>query len=98
MILVRDLFRLHFGRAKEAVELAREARRIEEAEGNPVSRLLTDAVGDYYTLVLESEYPSLAAYEERTSRGMASDEWKQWYARFVPLVREGRREVFRVVE
>ena len=98
MIRVHDIFRLHFGKAKEAIELAREGRRIEQEAGNPIGRLLTDQVGEYYTLVFESEYESLADYERRLQGGMDSEEWKRWYARFTPLVREGRREIYRIVE
>jgi len=98
VIVVREIFQLHFGKAREAIELAREGRRLEEAAGAAASRMLVDVTGTHYTLVLEAEYESLAQFEERSRKGMDTPEWKAWYARFVPLVREGRREIFRVVE
>jgi hypothetical protein len=98
MILVRDVFHLHFGKAREALELAREGARIETSAGYRVRRILTDLTGQYYTLVMESEFESLGQYEEGLRQGLSSGEWKQWYARFTPLVREGRREIYRIVE
>jgi hypothetical protein len=98
MILVRDVFHLHFGKAREAVELAREGGRIEERGGYRVRRILTDLTGEYYTLVMESEFESLGQYEEALREGLSAGEWKEWYARFTPLVREGRREIYRIVE
>lgn len=98
MIVVRDIFQLHFGKAREAVALAKEMRTIEQAAGYPVSRLLTDVVGEYYTLVMESTFENLADHEKGLSQGTQDQGWRDLYARFVPLVRSGRREIFRVVE
>lgn len=98
MILVRDVFRLQFGRAREALAALREGLEIEAAGGAPVGRVLVDMTGDYYTLVLESEYRSLGDFERLSQQGMSSPAWRAWYAKFTPLVREGRREIFRVVE
>jgi hypothetical protein len=95
MIIVRDVFQLHFGKSKEALALMREGRELERKMGYPVSRLLTDVVGSYYTLVSESNFESLADFEKVMN---FSPEWREWYAKFTPLVREGRREIFRVVE
>ena len=95
MIVVRDVFQLHFGKAKEALELMREGRELERKLGYPVSRLLTDVTGPYYTLISESNFESLTAFEQAIN---FSAEWRAWYAKFTPLVREGRREIFRVVE
>jgi hypothetical protein len=97
MILVRDVFRLHFGKAREAVALAREGMEIERRAGYGVRRILTDLVGDYYTLVFESEFESLADFERAVTQGFQEPEWKEWHARFLPLTREGRREIFRIV-
>jgi hypothetical protein len=98
MIVVRDIFELHFGRAREAIELGKELEEIERQSGQTRrGRVLTDVTGRYYTMVVESEYESLAEYEERQNTEMGAREWKEWYGRFVPLVQEGRREILRVV-
>jgi hypothetical protein len=95
MIIVRDVFQLHFGKSKEALSLMREGRKLELKLGYPVSRLLTDVAGTYYTLVSESNFESLADFEKVMN---FTPEWREWFAKFTPLVREGRREIFRVVE
>jgi len=62
MIVVRDIFRLKFGKAKEATALWKQAMGIMKRAGygNAGNRLLTDLAGEaYYTLVLESSYDSL---------------------------------------
>ena len=99
MILVRDIFQLKFGQAREAIAVCQEGFELHMRlgfTGNP--RLLTDLIGpDYYTLVLENTYDSLAAYEQAGREAFASDEWRSWYQRFVPLAAGGRREIFNVV-
>ena len=97
MILVRDVFQLRFGAAREAVALWREGLEFLRRSGGARDvRLLTDLAGPYYTLVLESTYDSLSAYDRDMHEAM-TDEWRHWYARFVPLVQSGHREMFNVV-
>lgn len=96
MILVRDIFQLHFGKSREALELMREGTALEIEMGYPVRRVLTDLSGPYYTLVAESLFENLADFERAATNFSA--EWRAWYGRFTPLVREGRREIFRVIE
>lgn len=96
MILVRDVFQLHFGKSKEALELMKEGNALDIQTGYPVRRVLVDLAGPYYTLVMESLFENLADFERVATN--FSPEWRAWYGRFTPLVREGRREIFRVVE
>lgn len=98
MIVVRDIFQLQFGKARDAVAALQEGQRRLTEKGYEVSRIMTDVTGEYYTLVMESTYESLAAYEESLSKAIQDADWKEVYSRFVPLVKSGRREIFRVVE
>jgi hypothetical protein len=98
MIIVRDIFQLHFGKAREAIALLKEMREFERAQGYPVSRILADVTGTYYTLVSESQFARLGDLETALSEIGNDQAWRDNYARFIPLVREGRREVFRVIE
>ena len=98
MILVRDVFRLHFGKAREATALLPEGLQFMRRSGEVrEARALTDLTGPYYTLVLESTYEGLAAYEQSMGEGMSDPQWKAWYQRFTPLVESGYREMFTVV-
>lgn len=98
MIVIRDIFQLHFGKAKEATALLKEGQRILASDGYSTGHLLVDVTGEFYTLVMESTFESLAAYESGLGSAVANEEWQSVYKRFVPLVRSGRREVYRIVE
>jgi hypothetical protein len=97
MILVRDVFQLKFGKAKEAKTLWKEAEALGKKYGFPESRALTDLTGDFYTFVVETTYQSLAEWETSMSDPRGAEEWGKWYARFAPLLDGGHREMFTVV-
>ncbi len=98
MILVRDVFRLKFGKARDAKELVKEGARIAGKTGYGAQRALMDVTGPYYTLVLESTHESLAAWEQGLKNTQAAGEWGAWYERFKPLAESGHREIFTVLE
>lgn len=99
MIVVRNVFQLKFGKAKEAVALMKEGLAIQKRIGLDIpARLLTDLTGPFYTLVLELTVPSLAALEANQPRLMGDKDWQANYQKFAPLVESGYREVFTIVE
>ena len=66
MIVIRNVFRLKFGQAREAVALAKQGLTIPEGVMTGVdhsSRLLTDVTGPFYTLVLELTVPEFSSFE-----------------------------------
>ena len=98
MIVVREVFQLHYGKYREAIAIVKEMFKAGSDSGGSQPRLLTDAVGRYYTLIMESEYQDLAAFEKSMAEEMGGEGMRELNDRFVPLVMEGRREIFRVVE
>jgi len=96
MLVIRDVFKLHFGKARDAKALIREMRPLIERHGMP-ARVLTDLVGEYYTMVLETTADDLAAYEAAMEPLLKDDAWQRLYQRFVPLVRHGYREILQTV-
>ena len=99
MIVIRNVFRLKFGKAKEGVALLKEAAALQKRAGADFSpRILTDLVGPFYTLVLELTVPSLAALEAQMPRTMGDKDFQANYQKFVPLVDSGYREVFTIAE
>jgi hypothetical protein len=99
MILVRNVFQLKVGKAKEAKALFQEAAALMKKYGQQPGRALTDLTGPYYTFVWEATYPNLAAWEGLMSDPKAAEEMGAWYQRFAPLLETGgRREIFTVVE
>ena len=95
MILVRDVFRLKFGKAREALaawkEMGEHARRV----GMPPARILADLVGPYYTLVMETTAADLSTWEKEMRRGM-DEEFRALYQKFTPLIDSGYREIFTI--
>lgn len=98
MILVRDVFQLRFGKAKEAKTLWKEGAQIEKRLGYEPSRCMFDLTGQYYTFVMESTYTDLASFEQAMQKVMSSSEFSAWYQKFVPLVESGRREIFTLLD
>ena len=99
MILVRDIFHLKFGKAKQAKALLKEAEGINKKYGFQNSRALTDLVaGRSYTLVLESEWNTLAEWENSLQQGLGAEDWQKWYAEFVPFVEKASREIFNIIQ
>jgi hypothetical protein len=99
MIVVRNVFHLKFGKTREAVALIKEGLAIQKRLGVDASqRVLTDATGTFYTLVLEITLPNLATLEATMPRFMGDKDWQANYQKLVPLVESGHREVFNVVE
>jgi hypothetical protein len=99
MIVVRNVFQLKFGKAREALAVMKEGVAIQKRlapEGS--ARLLTDLTGRHYTLVLEMTLPNLAALEAMAPRIFGDSEFQANYHKMVPLVESGHREVFTIVE
>jgi hypothetical protein len=101
MVIIRNVFRLKFGKAREAVALFKEAVAIQKRVGpgtNFSSRLLTDVTGPFYTVVFEVTVPNLAAFEGEAPRLMGDKDWQANYQKIGALVDSGYREVFSLVE
>jgi len=100
VILVRDVFRLQFGKAREALTAFKAVGQVaqEMGYGRDSLRVMTDLVGPYYTLVLETTYASLAAYEQMSVKSMSNNDWRAAYQKFTPYVESGYREIFTIVE
>ena len=101
MIVVRNVFRIKFGQAREAIAAWKEGLGIAEKAGliRGNARLLTDLAGvDFYTLVVEMTHDSLGDMERSTRTMMENPDWRKWYPRFTALAEGGHREVLSVVE
>ena len=95
MILVRDVFRLKFGKARDALATWKELGEQAQRAGMPKPRILTDFVGPYYTLVMETSYADLGTWEKEL-RTVMDDKFRAAYQKFTPLVESGYREVFTI--
>jgi len=101
MIVVRNVFQLKFGKAREAVALMKEGLAIQKrvmAGTDFSTRVLTDVTGPFYTLVLEMTAPNVAAVESTMPRMFADKDWQANYQKLGALVESGYREIFTIVE
>ena len=101
MVVVRNVFQLKFGQAKEAVALLKEGLAIQQkvlADVDFSTRLLTDVTGPFYTLVMELTVPDLATYEANAPRLFGDKDFQASYQKMTALVKSGHREVYRVVD
>ena len=101
MVVIRNVFRLKFGKAREAVALFKEGIAIQKRVGagqDFPTRLLTDVTGPFYTVVLELTVQSLGAFEEAAPRLMGDKDWQANYQKIGSLVESGYREIFTLVE
>jgi hypothetical protein len=101
MVVIRNVFQLRFGKAKEAVALMKEGLAIQKRAVTDVefsTRVLTDVTGPFYALVLELTVPSLATFEAFAPKLFGNKEWQANYQKVGALVESGYREIFTVVE
>ena len=101
MILVRNVVRLKYGKAREAIALAKEGLAIQKRAITGVefsTRVLTDVTGPFYTLVVELTVPNLASFETNAPRLFADKDWQANFQKMTPLVESGYREIFTIVE
>jgi hypothetical protein len=98
MLVVRDIFQLNFGKAREALEILKEIEAPMDVLGFPAFRVLTDYVSaEYHTLILEMECKDLAEFENQLAKELRAPQWRTWYAKFSFLCRSGKREVLCVM-
>jgi hypothetical protein len=99
MIVVRNVFQLKFGKAKEGVELWKEGLALSKRLGFRAksSRVLTDSVGKFYTVVFEVTFDSLADFENAAKGMMSQAEWQAWYQKISAITESGYREIMNIV-
>ena len=97
MIVVRNIFQLKFGKARDAIAILSKGADRYRRLGVEM-RLLTDVTGPFYTLVMELPYPTLAAFEASMSELAGDAGWRASHQELAPLVQSGRREILRIVE
>lgn len=94
MILVRNKFQAKYGKGGELVTLFQEVRQLQPAM--TVDRILTDASGPFYTVVIETTVESLADWEQRMTKDFSNPKLENWFARMTPLIESGRRDFYNI--
>ncbi len=99
MIIIRETFTARPGQASKLAKLFKKAFGQDKT-----TRVLTDLIGEYNTVVVEREVASLTEFEKQMQeyqqgKGMTMDpETAAELSRYTEMYTEGRREVFKIVE
>jgi hypothetical protein len=99
-LVARQAFQAKYGRGDELVALFQNFNtRVAEQSGSmPRFRILTDASGQFFTVVTEVEVENFAAWE-KSFRDAMSQLWiGEWFSQTMPLVESGSREFYQIVE
>lgn len=97
MYLVREVVNCRPGKVRELTTKFKDLSKVMERVGGKSFRLLTDVSGaPFWTLVAETEVETLEAFHEMEAEVMADAEGRAAMAGYHDLVREGRREIYRI--
>ena len=98
MIIVRHVFHLKFGKAKEAIAIWKEIMEASKKSNlnSPEMRLLSDLSGDAYTLVMELHLKSLLDMNPSQVIWATTPEFQDLYEKFKPLCESASKEYYRI--
>jgi hypothetical protein len=95
MILVRTTFQVKFGHMDAMLTTAKNLVDYGRALASE-TRVLTDASGPMFTLVIESKAESIGAYMEALRAGFSDPQFAEIMANTMEHVESGRREFFNI--
>ena len=102
MIIERLTFQAKYGQGDALIALVREFNKTAGAKGLPtIARVYVDRTGPMFRVIWDSESKDLAAYAASAGAeaGMYADpEFQAWFAKMVPLVERGERQLLETVE
>lgn len=91
MIRVRDVFVAKPGQASKLAKLLNDCFKDR-------FRVMTDVVGDFNTVVMESEAKDLAEFETKLAEYMGDEDLHAKMKGYTDMYQTGRREIYRFVE
>jgi hypothetical protein len=96
MIVVRGVFQARYGKGDELVQLLKEGQAMWPSGRS--GRILTDLSGPFFTVVGESEWDGLGAWEDSVQVLFGDPRFAAWFERMTQLVEGGHREFYNLVE
>ncbi|MEM3112926.1 MAG: hypothetical protein QXI33_00685 [Candidatus Pacearchaeota archaeon] len=97
MFLVRNVFHAKPGKAKALVTIFKRAAPILEESGLVKNtRILTDSIGPFWTVVLENEVEDLNSYMNMAKNVSITKRYGQAMKGYIDLTKGGYREVFSI--
>jgi len=96
MFVVRDVFRTKSGKGKEVSTMFKKGTAFMPTEGVKSRRILSDVVGEYWTIVMETEVEQLESYFDGLNQRPSNPEAEQVMKGYADLIQSGYREIFKV--
>jgi hypothetical protein len=99
MIIQRNVFKLRFGKAKEALAVWKQILEELQKDGrfNPQSRLMTDITGESYTLVMEMNIKSFMEVNPLNHVWAINPLIRSLYhEKFVPLCESANQNMYKI--
>lgn len=96
MYVIRDIFNTKPGKAKDLVAKVKQAMPHMRTPGVHGTRVMTDTVAGYWTVVCETEVEELQAYFDQARSLSPSPEAEEAMKGYMELVNGGHREIFRI--
>jgi hypothetical protein len=93
MIVVREVF---VAKPGQASKLAGVFKQTVSLMPGTQSRVLTDAVGEFNTVVFESEFSDMATFEKRMHEYLTRTDLRDVMKGYTDMYITGRREIFRL--
>jgi hypothetical protein len=95
MYLVRETFNAKPGKAKELVKKFKQAAPHFEKGGEGKNfKIMTDAVGNYWTVVIEFETEDMGKFFTNLRNPSATPELQEIMKGYIDLIEGGKREIF----
>ena len=100
MLIIREVFTAKPGKASKLAKLFKKA-----FVSDPTARVMTDMVGNYNTVVVETQAKSLAEFEKQMEEYKSGKpdpkmdpQVAEEMSQYTEMYLTGRREIFQVVE
>jgi hypothetical protein len=95
MYLIRETFNAKPGKAKELVKKFKQAIPHFERSGEGKNhKIMTDAVSNYWTVIMEYETDDMGAYFSDLRGATAAPELQEIMKGYIDLVEGGNRQIF----
>ena len=96
MLLIREVFNTKPGKAGALVKMFKQVIPYMEKAGLKNTKVMTDLVADYWTVVIESETEELAQFESEVRGFSSKPEVREIMKDYMSLVNGGRREIYKI--
>lgn len=96
MYVVRNIFKAKPGKAKALVDKFKSAIAYIDSTSVWGTRVITDTVADYWTVIIEFEVEELDDYFRMQDGREGDPRWAEAMTGYMDLVDGGHREIFKV--